>query len=46
MELRKLTRKRLMDLLTEPQKAKWKELAGRPFSGEIPFEEPEVEKMK
>lgn len=40
-ELHKANRERLMSLLTDEQKAKWKELAGPPFKGQVVFEEPE-----
>ena len=38
-ELRKTSRDRLMTLLTNEQKSKWKELAGEPFKGELSFAE-------
>jgi Spy/CpxP family protein refolding chaperone len=34
-ELRKATDEKLMNVLTDEQKAKWKELQGEPFKGEI-----------
>ena len=37
-ELRETSRKRLMSLLTEKQKAKWREMTGAPFQGEIEFQ--------
>jgi hypothetical protein len=43
-ELHKANHDKLLSLLTDQQKAKWKELAGEPFKGEIVFEEPEQEK--
>lgn len=36
-ELRTANRKRLMSVLTDEQKAKWKEMAGPPFRGELHF---------
>lgn len=36
-ELRETSDKRLMELLTDDQEAKWKELTGAPFRGEIRF---------
>jgi len=38
-ELRSTSRKRLMDLLTDDQETKWKEMAGEPFRGELRFDE-------
>jgi len=38
-ELRETSRKRLMELLTDDQETKWKELTGAPFKGEIRFAE-------
>ena len=38
-ELRQTSRKRLMELLTDEQESKWKELTGQPFKGEIRFAE-------
>ena len=43
-ELHKDSHDKLHSLLTDEQKAKWKELAGAPFKGEIVFEEPEQDK--
>jgi hypothetical protein len=43
-ELHRANHDKLTSLLTDQQKAKWKELAGEPFKGEIIFEEPEQEK--
>jgi hypothetical protein len=40
-ELHKANHDRLLELLTDEQKATWKELAGPPFKGKIVFEEPE-----
>ncbi len=45
-ELRKATRQKLMNLLTPDQKARWKELAGPPFTGQLVFEEPEAGSKK
>lgn len=36
-EMRMANRKRLMSVLTDEQKAKWKEMAGPPFRGELHF---------
>jgi len=36
-KLRETSHKRLMELLTDDQKAKWKEMAGEPFKGEFHF---------
>jgi Spy/CpxP family protein refolding chaperone len=36
-EMRTANRKRLMSVLTDEQKAKWKEMAGPPFRGELHF---------
>jgi Spy/CpxP family protein refolding chaperone len=36
-EMRQSNRKRLMSVLTAEQKAKWKEMAGAPFRGELHF---------
>lgn len=36
-EMRQSNRKRLMSVLTDEQKAKWKEMAGTPFRGELHF---------
>ncbi len=38
-ELRATSRKRLMELLTDEQEAKWKQLAGAPFEGRLRFGE-------
>ncbi len=38
-ELRETNRKRLMDLLTDEQEARWKQMAGEPFRGEILFQQ-------
>jgi hypothetical protein len=38
-ELRQTSRQRLMSLLTDQQQAKWKELAGEPFKGDLRFSE-------
>jgi hypothetical protein len=43
-ELHKASHDKLLSLLTDQQKAKWHELAGPPFKGEIVFEEPEQDK--
>jgi hypothetical protein len=43
-ELHRANHDKLLSLLTDEQKAKWKELAGPPFKGEIIFEEPEQDK--
>jgi hypothetical protein len=37
VELRQTSRKRLLDLLTDEQESKWKEMTGKPFNGEIHF---------
>jgi Spy/CpxP family protein refolding chaperone len=37
-ELHAANRKRLMSVLTDAQKAKWKEMAGAPFTGQLHFE--------
>lgn len=37
-ELRATSRRRLMDLLTDEQETKWKEMIGEPFHGEFVFE--------
>ncbi len=37
-QLRKTSRHRLLDLLTDEQEAKWKEMAGAPFHGRLHFE--------
>jgi len=37
-EIRATSRKRLMELLTDEQETKWKEMAGKPFKGELRFE--------
>jgi hypothetical protein len=37
-ELRKTSRKRLMDVLTDEQEAKWKETIGAPFQGKFRYE--------
>jgi Spy/CpxP family protein refolding chaperone len=36
-EMRMANRRRLMSVLTDEQKAKWKEMAGEPFRGELHF---------
>lgn len=36
-EMRAANRKRLMSILTDEQKAKWKEMAGTPFTGKLHF---------
>lgn len=36
-EMRQANRRRLMGVLTDEQKAKWKEMAGQPFRGELHF---------
>jgi Spy/CpxP family protein refolding chaperone len=36
-EMRQTNRRRLMSVLTDEQKAKWKEMAGQPFRGELHF---------
>jgi Spy/CpxP family protein refolding chaperone len=36
-EMRQSNRKRLMSVLTDEQKAKWKEMAGTPFRGQLHF---------
>ncbi len=38
VELRQTSRKRLLDLLTDEQETKWKEMAGKPFNGDIHFD--------
>lgn len=38
-QLRQTSRKRLDSLLTDEQKARWKEMAGEPFRGSLQFEE-------
>ena len=38
-ELRTTSRKRLMDVLTDEQEKKWKEMAGEPFRGDLRFDE-------
>lgn len=40
-ELRMTSRKRLMELLTDEQESKWKEMAGAPFNGEFRFHDHE-----
>jgi hypothetical protein len=37
-ELRRTSRKRLMDVLTDEQEAKWKEMIGAPFQGKFKYE--------
>jgi len=37
-ELRGTSRKRLMDVLTDDQKAKWKEMTGVPFTGKFQYD--------
>ena len=39
-ELRESTRKKLNELLKDPQLAKWKEMTGEPFKGELTFYDP------
>jgi hypothetical protein len=39
-EERRINRKRLMDILTDEQKTKWKEMCGAKFTGELRFERP------
>ncbi len=39
-ELRASTRKKLNELLTDAQEAKWKEMTGEPFKGEMTFYDP------
>jgi hypothetical protein len=39
-EERRLDRKRLMDILTDEQKAKWKEMAGAKFTGQLEYSRP------
>jgi hypothetical protein len=34
-ELRATSRKRLLELLTDEQETKWKEMTGEPFTGEL-----------
>lgn len=36
-DMRQANRRRLMSILTDEQKAKWKEMAGQPFRGELHF---------
>ncbi len=36
-EMRQTNRRRLMSILTDDQKAKWRQLAGQPFRGELHF---------
>jgi Spy/CpxP family protein refolding chaperone len=43
-ELRATSRKRLMDLLTDEQEAKWKEMTGPRFEGRLGFDPDEVAK--
>jgi hypothetical protein len=43
-EMRMANRKRLMGLLTDDQKAKWKAMAGEPFKGELNFSPPKETK--
>ncbi|QJW93690.1 hypothetical protein [Frigoriglobus tundricola] len=45
-DLRKVHRKQLLEVLTDDQKAKWKELAGEPFKGQFHFAELDAEKGK
>jgi Spy/CpxP family protein refolding chaperone len=45
-ELREANRKQLMSLLTDEQKAKWKEMVGPPFKGELRFEPKEGKREK
>jgi len=37
-ELRATSRKRLMDVLTDDQEAKWKEMTGAPFNGKFLYD--------
>ena len=37
-ELRKTSRKRLMDVLTDEQEAKWKEMVGAPFEAKFKYD--------
>jgi len=37
-ELRKTSRKRLMDVLTDEQETKWKEMTGAPFEGQFKYD--------
>ena len=43
-ELRQTSRKRLDSLLTDDQKAHWKEMAGEPFRGKLVFHDERAEK--
>jgi Spy/CpxP family protein refolding chaperone len=43
-ELRKAHRKELLAVLTDDQKAKWKEMAGEPFKGKIHFHDEDAKK--
>ena len=43
-ELRATSRKRLLELLTDEQETKWKEMAGEPFTGELNFGPPQEDK--
>jgi Spy/CpxP family protein refolding chaperone len=43
-ELRKVHHKQLLEILTDDQKTKWKELAGPPFTGELHFVSPDDKK--
>lgn len=45
-KLRKTSRDRLMTLLTDEQEAKWKQMTGTPFKGEISFAERKTTKTK
>jgi hypothetical protein len=45
-ELHATSKKDLLELLTEEQETKWKELAGEPFHGELRFDEPRPESEK
>lgn len=45
-ELRQTSEKRLMELLTDEQESKWKELTGAPFRGEIRFAKAETATTK
>ena len=48
-ELRKLhaaSKKRLLDLLTDEQEAKFQEMIGEPFRGELRFDEPPLVEEK
>jgi Spy/CpxP family protein refolding chaperone len=45
-ELRASTRKRVTELLTDDQEAKWKEMTGKPFTGDLAFFDPDDKTTK